>query len=108
MDSRPHGPEGYVNSATCRSVPAMTDGWQRAALGQPGDGSLRLHLGMAFDRRIAVDEDDKAAGLETDLMASVLPLTDTASWPVLLRSWSFEDPPHAEAAEPRRRTAASA
>jgi len=54
--------------------------------GIAGDGSLRFHLGMAFDRRIAVDEDDKAAGLETDVMAPVLPVTDTASWPVLLRN----------------------
>jgi hypothetical protein len=54
--------------------------------GIAGDGSLRFHLGIAFDCRLALDDDDKAAGSESDLMASVLPVPETGTKPALLRN----------------------
>ena len=50
------------------------------------DGSLRFHLGMAFDSRLALDDDDKAAVREPAVMASVPPVTDAAARPALLRN----------------------
>jgi hypothetical protein len=54
--------------------------------GITADGALRFHLGIAFDSRIALDEDDNAAGLEPAPMSSVPPVTDTVTRPALLRN----------------------
>ena len=50
------------------------------------DGSLRFQLGVAFDSRLALDDDDKAAVREPAVMASVPPVTDAAARPALLRN----------------------
>ena len=54
--------------------------------GIAGDGSLRFHLGIAFDSRIALDDDHVAAVREPAPMASVPPVTDPSTRPVLLRN----------------------
>jgi len=75
---------GFVGSFTPASVVSRVARCEVSGIA--GDGSLRFHLGIAFDSRLALDDDDTAAARAPELVASALPVAGPSPRPVLLRN----------------------